>query len=339
MRPLSQYESFKRALDRGVKTEDAAAIAGVSIRTAYRWKSKGCPGTAGRKANPRAAMARAKELVRIAKSSRRIGARTIPLYPTAPRIARRYREMTGIVMHATTCIRYLAIGGFRSYVRPRHPNLKNLTLRYNFARKWYRKCPKRLVFSDEHFISTNDNTNRRMYAPSRDAVLPRERQRRQNVPNFQIWAAVGYNFKSPLIFFPKTNPDDDSRNPGGFRLNAQSYVRRCLSKVSVYLAQNDVVFMQDGARCHWAKTVIRYLEGKGIEYMEGYPSNSPDLNPIESIWALLDKMIAERLVEQTEEALIAAARSAWDELDQETINAHVMSFRSKCRRLVASGGQ
>lgn len=215
-------------------------------------------------------MARAKELVRIAKSSRRIGARTIPLYPTAPRIARRYREMTGIVMHATTCIRYLAIGGFRSYVRPRHPNLKNLTLRYNFARKWYRKCPKRLVFSDEHFISTNDNTNRRMYAPSRDAVLPRE---------------------------------------------------------------------QDGARCHWAKTVIRYLEGKGIEYMEGYPSNSPDLNPIESIWALLDKMIAERLVEQTEEALIAAVRSAWDELDQETINAHVMSFRSKCRRLVASGGQ
>lgn len=72
--------------------------------------------------------------------------------------------------------------------------------------------------------------------------------------------------------------------------------------------------------------------------MEEYPAHSPDFNPIESIWALLDAGIAERLTDESDEALIAAAKSAWADLDQETVNAHVLSFKGKCRRVYASGG-
>lgn len=338
MSPYCPYSAFIRALNLGYPLASAAAVVGIGLRTAYRWKNEGKPGVAGRKANPSVLMARARALAKISKEARRVGERRIPLYPTAPRIATRYRHLTGVKIHSTTCIRLLARAGCRSYVRPRHPNLKNNALRCSFARQWYRRSPQNIVFSDEHFISTNDNTNRRMYASSRDEVFPRERQRRQNVPNFQIWAAIGYNFKSKLVFFPKTDPDDDSRNPGGFRLNAQSYVRRCLSTVSGYLSSHDVVFMHDGARSHSANSTKAYLERKGIRYMADFPSHSPDLNPIESIWALLDAKIAERLVDQTDKALMAAAKSAWAELDQEVINAHVMSFQSKCRRLVVSGG-
>lgn len=338
MHPKFAFSAFMRAINRGQKVAEAAAIVGVGVSTAYRWQASGAPRTPGRKPNHAARLAKGKALGKIAGLTKTVGVRRVPLYPTAPRIARRYLEETGISMHATTCIRLLALAGKRSFVRPRHPNLQNRDARYHFARRWFRRPAQRVVFSDEHYISTNDNTNRRMYASSRDEVLPRERQRRQNIPNFQIWAAVGVGFKSDLIFFPKYNPEDDAGKKGGYRLTAVRYVRRCLSRVAEYLATHDVVFMQDGARAHTARSTLAYLERKGIEVMEGYPSHSPDLNPIESIWALLDRMIAERLTEQTDEALVAAAKSAWAEMDQGVIDAHVLSFKSKCAALVRSGG-
>ena len=252
----------------GNTIEDAARLVGIGIRTAYRWKREGRPGVAGRRANSTEVLIRARALKKIAKESRRVGQRQIPLYPTAPRIAARYRHLYGVKMHPTTCIRLLARVNCRSYVRPRHPNLKNSELRYKFAREWCNRSP----------------------------------------------------------------------NPGGFRLNAKSYVRRCLSTVSGYLSSHNALFMHDGARSHTANSTKAYLQRKGIRCLLNFPAHSPDMNPIESIWALLDAKIAEKLTEQTDAALMAATKAAWEELDQGVINAYVMSFRSKCRRVAASKG-
>ena len=248
------YAVLMRAIRSGVDTKSAASIADVTYSTARRWVRYGPPKVRGRKADPQSRLETAKALVRIAKLTKKVGERVIPLYPTAVRIAKRFTCETGKKMHATTCGRLLALAGHRSYVRPRHPNLKNAAKRFAFARTWRRKDASRIIFSDEHFISTNDNTNRRMCAASRDLVLPRERQRRQNIPNFQIWAAIGVGYKSELVFSPKNNPDDDSSKKGGFRLTAAGYVRRCLSRVVPYLQNNDVVFMHDGARAHTANS-------------------------------------------------------------------------------------
>lgn len=338
MRPsLAPYAVFKRMISSHTIAHVATCI-GISLATAYRWRKSGPPKKAGRKADRPALKKRAKLLAKISRTTRKVGSRVIPLFPTAPRITARFRVLTGEKIHPTTCLRLLRSVGYNSYVRPRHPNLKNNERRLAFAKKWRRFDSSRIVFSDEHFISTNDNTNRRMIGPCKDDILPREFQRRQNIPNFQIWAAIGVGWRSQLVFFPKVDPDDDSSHPGGFRLNADRYVRRCLSKICSHLSGSNLVFMQDGARCHTARTTLAYLERKGIKFMEDYPSHSPDLNPIESVWALLDTLIAERLTEQSDVALMAAARAAWSEIDQRVIDAHVRSFRSKCEKLVKTGG-
>lgn len=174
-----------------------------------------------------------------------------------------------------------------------------------------------------------------MYVGAGEDPLPREQQRRQNVPNFQIWGACGVGWRSPLIFFPKVNPDDDRANPGGFRLDASGYVRRCLSRIRKDLVGK--VFMHDGARCHQANITKAYLAKWKIEVMEGFPAHSPDCNPIESLWAILDRAIAE-FMPRTPDELEDAARKAWDAIPQSVIDNLVLSFQAKMKSLIRTRG-
>ena len=43
------------------------------------------------------------------------------------------------------------------------------------------------------------------------------------------------------------------------------------------------IFMQDGAPCHKAKIVMKWLSDNKYRVLE-WPGNSPDLNPIENSW-------------------------------------------------------
>ena len=48
----------------------------------------------------------------------------------------------------------------------------------------------------------------------------------------------------------------------------------------------------DGAPCHTAKVVKGFLDNKNIPTIK-WPGNSPDLNPIENVWAYMkDKHMA-----------------------------------------------
>ena len=48
--------------------------------------------------------------------------------------------------------------------------------------------------------------------------------------------------------------------------------------------QNNFVFQDDNAPAHRARTITNYFEQQGMEHLE-WPAVSPDMNPIENVWA------------------------------------------------------
>lgn len=82
------------------------------------------------------------------------------------------------------------------------------------------------------------------------------------------------------------------------------------------------IFMQDNAPVHTAYVVRDWLNEQEFEVMV-WPPHSPDLNPIENLWALLKAKINELRKDlntlpdndETLEILVETAQQAWSEID------------------------
>ena len=83
------------------------------------------------------------------------------------------------------------------------------------------------------------------------------------------------------------------------------------------LHHHSTLFMQDGAPCHTAKN--DRLAKEGIKRLP-WPSQSPDMNPVKNLWAILDCALQKSLPKpSSNENLINCLRSVWAEIPQETI--------------------
>ena len=60
------------------------------------------------------------------------------------------------------------------------------------------------------------------------------------------------------------------------------------------------VSMQDNAPCHTAKSVKTFLSEEDVTAME-WPAESPDMNPIENVWKLLNERAKEKNPRNVEE--------------------------------------
>lgn len=270
---------------------------------------------------------RRKAVKRLALKIRSKDQHEFALYPSTQAICDEL-HVEGIRASKWSVYRDLLALGFESRVRRRVPirEAKMHKKRMEFAANLLRKPQtflKQIVFSDEHVCSTNDYSHRLQWVRAQDRILTRERKRLQNVPHIMIWTAIGVGFKGPIVLFPQKNADDNA-----WRMNAESYIRRCLSKIVPELKRQNRVFQQDGARVHTARRVTSYLEEKGVSLLHGWPAYSPDLNCIEQLWPALNvKIGSERPATLPE--LERAIQTAWNGFPQKDIDAYAASFRTK----------
>lgn len=106
--------------------------------------------------------------------------------------------------------------------------------------------------------------------------------------------------------------------------------------VQFYNNPGDWLLTHDGARYHGSTEVRQFMIRKGIEAII-WPLYSPDLNPVENLWASLKLMIAEKTPASFEE-LEKAIYEAWTELPSDFIPSPIDSMPNRIEDLILADG-
>lgn len=270
-----------------------------------------------------------------------------PRFPSAPSIAAELAAKHGTVVHPSTVWRDAKAEGLVSLVRPKVPTREphQIQRRLNFLRRNTRSkaAYNTIVFSDETMPNTNDFSDRRQFVKRGKQPLPRQRKKEWNTARVHAWGAVGIGYKSPLIFLPKTrartDADDAASGSGSGRIdvkmNGDLYKRVVLQKVVGTLRSR--VLMQDGARCHWRRDVVQYLAGKGVPVLNDWPAHSPDLNPVECVWGMIQSRVGRRHP-SSEAQLRKYWAEEWEALTQAEVDGVVEGHWRRWKEVLRRGG-
>ena len=87
-------------------------------------------------------------------------------------------------------------------------------------------------------------------------------------------------------------------------------------------------------RVHRARITDQYLEQATIVCME-WLARSPDLNPIEHAWDMLQTVVSSRPVQP---ASVQALLEEWDQIPQYKIRRLISSMRRRCQAVTEARG-
>ena len=100
--------------------------------------------------------------------------------------------------------------------------------------------------------------------------------------------------------------------------------------------EEECIFQEDNDPKHTAIIVKRWWADQGLHRME-WPSQSPDLNPIENLWAALDRAARDRRP-NTDQELFQALCDAWNTLSVDLLASLVDSMPRRCQAVIDSDG-
>jgi len=219
--------------------------------------------------------------------------------------------------------------GLSAKKRPKGPERKehDANARLQFARQHLHLCGKNVMFSDEKWYDANDHVGFFEWCTDDEWPAPQMRgQSGQNgIPKLHVWGLIGKGFKK-LFFIPHGQMVDAAYYQGILKVHLR------------HLAKKDSYFVQDGAPSHRAKTTLAWLQRNKVNTLWPWPARSPDLNPIEVMWRLVEERCG-RAAAQTHAELRAAVQKAWDEVPQSTVDKLCDSFGACLKECVKVNGE
>lgn len=98
-------------------------------------------------------------------------------------------------------------------------------------------------------------------------------------------------------------------------------------------------FQQDGATCHQTDNVLNFIFKKA-RVLNGWPPNSPDLSPIENLWAIMKERLNRLTTKpKNKDELKKFIQKVYDEISLDSINNLVNTFEYRLKMCKDFGGK
>lgn len=146
-----------------------------------------------------------------------------------------------------------------------------------------------------------------------------------------VWSAFSARGRAPICFIST-------------RTNSERYVTMMDDVLIQYLEDvmdGDAIFQQDNASIHTARNTMAWFADRGIPVLE-WPAISPDLNPIENLWAILARRVygkpSEKRVFNSAQELKTKIVQEWDGIQSEIIQSLITSMPNRIYEVILKQG-
>ena len=331
----------------GQTQSEVARGIGVSIRMVRRWWKKHQTGqeltnTPGRGRKPKLSKAAkitiSKSLTKRAQSTRKLATRlTSKGHKVSHETVRKHMRQS------------LKVLPFKPQLQPRLTAVQKAN-RLKFCRErksWGIDEWRRVLFSDEspfELFHLPNCQNDWIWACDKEEVSPTFTVK--HPLKIQVWGLMSFRALSELHVLPEKQMVtgayyvdevlEKSLLPTLKRTGetGSTLQRKLLPDMSM------AIFQQDGAPAHTSKVAIKWLEnnlnsfwGKGV-----WPGNSPDLSPIENLWAIVQEEL-KKLPDATDrETLIKNVKTAWANISPDILDNLICCMPERIKKCIKVKG-
>ena len=225
--------------------------------------------------------------------------------------------------------------GLRSYVARKKPflNKSQIKKRIEFCQQYKDMDDefwKNVFFSDESYFEINLDSvmNRVRRFSFQNPLESRLIKKTVKYPlKVMIWGCFSYHGLGRIKVCEGT-------------MNREKYLEtleeKLLPSIHDFMTSN-AIHLDDSAPPHRGNTINEWHERNNIQKIK-WPGNSPDLNPIENLWAIMKSKLRRRII-TNKRRLIEEIINIWrNEIDHEVIKRLALSMKQRINNVLKNKG-
>uniref|UniRef100_A0A9J7ZTN8 Tc1-like transposase DDE domain-containing protein n=1 Tax=Cyprinus carpio carpio TaxID=630221 RepID=A0A9J7ZTN8_CYPCA len=146
-----------------------------------------------------------------------------------------------------------------------------------------------------------------------------------------VWGCFSSKGVGSLTILPKNT----AMNKEWYQNTLQ---QQLLPTTQQQFGEEQCIFQHDGAPCHKAKVITKWLGDQNVEILGPWPGNSPDLNPIKNLWSILKRRVDKQKPTNSDK-LQEVIMKEWVAISQDLAQKLIESMPSQIAEVLKKKGQ